>query len=365
MSKSPLNFIIIGCGGITEAHLLAFENHPDRVRLSVVCDQSDLASHTVAERFKNIAPAKTYSDFEEAIRNERSNIDSALITTPHFLHFTQAKTCVEAGIPALVEKPICNNLSEAQQLLELSEANNVLLVAGQNRRYASEARWLRRWLDEKPEEFGELRSFDMRGWQNIEAWIATKSDKNADFWALDKERAGGGVVLSLMIHYIDLIRYLSGLDYVEAQAHGRIDAPFKNGAESTCCALLKMSNGAVGTLHGNFLARKTIQPNEIFSMIGENGYIGNTNGWQYASMNGDAPDGWDHQFKNIQDVPNDDPLSIYPGSFITQLLAFADAVEKGETLMSSIADNFNTIATVEAIYESMKCGGQAVAVKKR
>ncbi len=194
------------------------------------------------------------------------------MTTPHFLHYPQARACVEAGIPVLVEKPVCNNLDETRQLTTLARERGVLVVAGQNRRYERSALWARRWIQENPLNFGELRSFDLRGWQDIDAWIATKPDKNADFWILDKERAGGGVVVSLMIHFIDMVRHLSGHDFVEVSAQGRYDLPFKNGAESSCCALLKLSNGAVGTMHANYLARKSFHPNEVINLIGEHGY---------------------------------------------------------------------------------------------
>lgn len=362
-SETPLRVLLIGCGGIVHAaHLPAFKVHGQALRLVVACDPSEAARVAVAKEMADHNEVATAADVTEAIREYAGEVDAALVTTPHYLHYPQARACVEAGIPVLVEKPVCNNLEETRQLLALSRERGVLVVAGQNRRYERPVLWGHRWMREHPHAFGELRSFDLRGWQNIEAWIAGKPDRNADFWILDKERAGGGVVVSLLVHFIDMVRHLSGQDFVEVKAQGRFDPPFKNGAESSCCALLKLANGATGTLHGNYLVKKSFPPNEVINLIGEHGYFGNEKGWQYASSEGAEPDGWDWQFQGVAPVPDDPTLSPDPSSFASQLLAFAAAVRQGTRPWSHLEDNFNTMATVEAIYSSMSQGGAAVPV---
>jgi predicted dehydrogenase len=361
--RTPVRFLVIGCGGIVQnAHLPAFEKHPGRLRLVGATDPSAAAREAVASRTQALGPVRTFDDPATALRALRGDIDAVLVTTPHHLHFPQAALAVEAGLPVLVEKPVCNNLDETRRLLALARNRGVLVVAGQNRRYDPKAAWAKRWMTEQRAQFGELRTFDIRGWQNIEAWIATKPDKSADFWILDKNRAGGGVVVSLLVHYLDMVRHLTGLDFVEASARGRFDAPFRNGAESSCCALLTLSNGAVGTLHANYLARKSFHPNEVFNLIGERGYLGTEQGWRYATTGGQEPTGWDWQFEGMMDVPDDPALKAIGSSFIAQLLAFADAVQGGPRPMSTLEDNFNTMAVVEAIAESLVSNGAPVRV---
>jgi predicted dehydrogenase len=364
-TPSPTRVLLIGCGGIVNAaHLHAFRDHPERIRLVAACDPSEPARQAVARNCPHRYPVQTEADYETAISKYAKEVDAALVTTPHFLHYPQASACVEAGIPVLVEKPVCRNLDETRRLMSLARERQVLVVAGQNRRYERPVLWARRWIREDPDNFGELRSFDLRGWQNIEAWIATKPDKTADFWILDKERAGGGVVVSLLIHQMDLVRHLSGHDFVEVSAQGRFEKPFRNGAESSCCALMKLSNGAVGTLHANYLVKKSFPPNEVINLIGDHGYVGNEQGWKYGSGHGTEPDGWDWQFDGIGPVPEDESLTPDPRSFTSQLLAFADAVRNGTKPFSHIEENFNTMAAIEAIYTSMRNGGKTVPVAK-
>ncbi|MEM6820455.1 MAG: Gfo/Idh/MocA family oxidoreductase [Verrucomicrobiota bacterium] len=356
----PVQLLCIGCGAITDAHFRDLENHKDQVRVAAICDPSESARSVMLQKLPDGRSVQSFSDYREAISRLEGAIDGAIITTPHFLHFPQAKACVEAGIPVLVEKPICNNVQEAKDLLALSNQHNVLVVAGQNRRYEYQARWLKNWIQSNSDLFGEIRSFDLRGWQNVAAWIADKPDKTGDFWIFDKKRAGGGVVVSLLVHYIDMVRYLTGIDFAEVSAKGRFDPPFKNGAESSCCALLTLSNGAVGTMHANYLTPQTLKTHEVFNLIGEHGYIGNEQGWKYGSTEGQQPDGWHFQYKNIKDVP--EAPSDCHSSFTLQLHAFANAVRTNTKPISHIEENFNTMATIEAIYQSLENDGAATQV---
>lgn len=353
---------MVGAGGITGSQLKAFHDFPDRVRLVAICDPNREARARRAGELAHHGDVQTFATHEQALAAMEDQLDAAIVCTPHFLHFPQALACVEAGVPVLVEKPVCNNVAELRQLHKAATARNVLVVAGQNRRYDLTALWLKRWLQKNPKDVGEVRSFDLRAWQNVEAWIATKPDRNADFWILDKERAGGGVVVSLAIHYLDMIRFLSGHDFVSVSARGRYDAPFRNGAESMCAGLLTLANGATGTLHANYLARKSLQPNEVFNIIFDQGYLGTERGWGYASTGGKAPDGWNWQFEGINEVPRDTSLAPSDNSFVNQCLAFADAVRTGRPPMSHLADNFNTMATIEALYASMQQDGRTVEV---
>lgn len=357
MSK-PLKLLLIGCGGITGAHLPTIRQHSDKFQLIAASDPSEAARVQVAESLKARGEIKCFANHREALRAVAAEVDAALVVTPHFLHFPQAMDCLEAGLPVLIEKPICNNLEEVRQLQKRAEEKGLLVVAGQNRRYDTGAQALKQQISKNNTEYGELRSFDIHAWQNIEAWIATKPDKNADFWILDKERAGGGVVVSLLIHFLDMVRYLSGLDYVEARALGRFEPPFKNGAESHCSAILKMSNGATGTIHANYLARQVVREQEGFNLFFDHGYLGNAWGPRYGSTEGKEPDSWDFQYANVKPVES----GKWSGGFEEQLLAFREGVIEGKLPMSHIAENFNTMAVIEAIYESMLKDGQPVIV---
>lgn len=367
--SGPLKTLLIGGGGIAAAHLPGFETYPDLLRVVGCSDPCAPACDALAHRMEAFGQVRTFADHRVALRELAGEVEAALILTPHHLHFPAALDCLGAGLHVLIEKPVTNTLAQAEELAVLAEAKGLTAMAGQTRRFDPRYHYLRNWLREDPARFGALRSFEMCGWQNIEAWIATKPDRTDDFWILDKERAGGGVVISLLVHAIDLLRFLFDEDYAEVSARGRFDPPFKNGAESSCCALLTTRGGATGTLHANYLARKTPY-SESVKFFGDQGCIGDLpagpgsySGPAFHGTTGGKPaDGWDFQYSDVLPLPAGLPGNPTHNAFINQLLAFERSVRTGAASGSSIHDNLNTLATIEAIYQSMAQDGARVRV---
>lgn len=166
------------------------------------------------------------------------------------------------------------------------------------------------------------------------------------------------MVVSLAVHYLDMVRYLTGEDFVEVSAKGRYDQPFKNGAESCSTAMLTLSNGATGTLHANYLARKC-PAMEHFNLMFDQGYVGNCHDWKYGSTRGKPAESFGECLEGLKPIPDDESLPD-TSDFINQLLAFNHAVKTGSSIMSDLNDNFNTMAVIDAIYESMQNGGQGI-----
>jgi predicted dehydrogenase len=359
---TPLRFLLLGAGGITAAHLPAFRQHPERLRVAAVCDPSEAAREGLTSQLRDLGPVRAHENHESALAQERGAVDAVLIATPHHLHLPQARACVEAGLPVLVEKPLCRSRAEALALRDLARRHRILVVSGQNRRYDLRVEWLRDWIEAAPENFGELRSFELFAFQNILSWIATKPNPVADFWILDRERAGGGVVISLLIHLLDLLRALTGLDYAQVSARSRQDPPFRGGAESVSCGLLTMSNGAVGTFHANYLAPRHPRAGEGLCLFGSEGMVRQQAGWAYASAAGQGAPPWGRPDEGLS------PLSIPAAeadplhSFTLQLLAFADAVRTGTLPRSHLEENLNTLAVIDAIEVSAARDGAPVEV---
>ncbi len=312
-----------------------------------------------------------YKDYKEMLREHKDEADGAIITTPHFLHYPQIIDCLDTNLFVLVEKPAANSVEETRNLILKSREKKVFIMVGQTRRFLPENIWLKNWIQSSAENFGSLKNFSLNAFQNIKAWIASKPNTNTDFWALDKKRAGGGVVISLLIHQIDLIRYLFGVDYVSVSAMGRYDAPFKNGAESMATGLLSTDKGAIGNFSANYLINKSMFC-EAYNCQGEWGIISNypteagvySGRAHYASSHGKVLKGWNEQWEGINIIENIDYLNAFNLSFKNQLNEFINSLNDKIRPLSDIEENFNTIACVEAIYESILDNGQLKKVEK-
>lgn len=137
------------------------------------------------------------SDYKEILND--TDVDLVIITTRHDLHARMVIETIEAGKNAFVEKPLCLNNSELEQIIEAKTkaqqaGKNLQVVVGFNRRFAPLAIKMKQLLGEGP--------------KNI---VATM---NAGFipsnvWVHDLE-IGGGRIIGEACHYIDLCSYLAG-----------------------------------------------------------------------------------------------------------------------------------------------------------
>lgn len=350
----PVRFGLVGTGGVARLHRPAFTASPEPVELTAVCDVRLEAAQEYAQDLPG--PVRVFADHREMAA--AGGIDAAIVALPHYLHFPIARDLLDAGIPVLVEKPLTCTLDETRQLRELAAARRVALSVGHMRRFNPDAVWLSRWVRSDPGTFGELHSFDLQSWQNVLGYT-----RGSEHWILDGKRAGGGVVISLAVHQLDLIRFITGRDFSEVSARGRFDPPFYNGAESSATVQLVMDNGASGVLHASYTAPR-VPYSEAMSLFGSHGSIiqraeriGQYHGpFKYASVTGRETREWGQMYEDFASVPRSEVSELDDNPFVTQLAHLARALHKGVTPVNHVDENFNTMACLQAINDSLRSG---------
>ncbi len=358
--RAPVRLAIVGAGAIARHHLRALEALQGDAVLVAICDASRRARDGLAREGLASSGEVRLVDDHRAL--DSVLVDAAIVALPHQLHASVAGDLVQRGIHVLVEKPLTRTVEEAITLDALARDAGVIAMAAMVRRFAVDVDDARAWLSADPRRFGDLRSFDMQVWQNIDAYVG---GVGPDHWLLDGERAGGGVVISVAIHQLDLLRNLTGVDVVEVIARGRFDPPLRRGAESSASVLLTMSNGATGTLHATYTAPR-VPYCEAFTIFGTTGtltmhadtpaaYHGRV---RVASAFGHATRVWDDQFAVPELAPPASSDRREP--FARQLAAFVAAVTGAAPNPCGVEDQLNTLATIEAIGASMRSGQPVV-----
>lgn len=358
-----IRLALVGVGSIARRHLDAMEAHPEVFELVAVCDPIPAAVEQVRTRFPG---ARGYAGIDDLLSG--GGFDGAVVATPHFLHFEQAAAVARAGVGVLVEKPLVTSTAQLRALREISEASGAVIVAGQTRRHAPEVLAARSKTRDAT-VFGELQSFDILSFQDLRTFGGSAAAGNLH-WLCDGERAGGGVTISLAIHQIDMLRFLADVDYTAAMATARFDPPFVNGAESQVAATLEVDNGAVGTLHADYLATR-IPFAEAMTLIGENGSVTQHAAWlgqyrgpiSFSTSEGVPSATFDDQlggWTQLEEIQED---ASAQSAFTNQLLNFAAVLGGEAEPVSGLIDNFNTIACVEAIVQSARTG-RRVGVEK-
>ena len=224
--SNPFRLALVGAGMITQgSHLPAALASP-MVEVAAIVDPALERAAELAQAY-GIAPRVA-----GRIAEVMAEIDGAVIATPNHTHSAIAIECLNSGIPVLVEKPLASTYQDGLAIVRASEASGQVVAVGYSTRFRDEILLLKELLDE--DYFGTLRRFVHQfgtpgGWAPLSAYN------------LDRETAGGGVLVVTGTHFIDRMLYLWG--YPD---EAFLDDDSLGGPEANCTATFKYSGSPPG-----------------------------------------------------------------------------------------------------------------------
>ena len=153
-----LNFGIIGTNWITESFIQCAQAS-EQWKLAAVYSRSEESARTFADKFS----VKTvYTSIESLVQD--ANLDAVYVASPNSLHYSQAKTILQAKKHVILEKPATSTLAELEDLFRIAKENNVFLIEAYRHIQEVNYKLLRRILfDEKKlgTIFGASLNFSM------------------------------------------------------------------------------------------------------------------------------------------------------------------------------------------------------------
>ena len=221
---APLRIGLIGCGHIgRNVHL----NTLRRLRQVEVVSLADTDPQLREAAGRQVPSATTFADYHELL--ERSEIDAVVICLPNALHAEAATAALKSGRHLYLEKPLAINLEDGRQLLEAWRHFGRVAMIGFNYRFNPLHQEVRRHL--QAERVGELVSVRS---------VFTTSPHRVPEWK-QKRQSGGGALLDLASHHVDLVRYWFNQQVVKVSAGVRSQR-----AEADTATLeLLLANGLV------------------------------------------------------------------------------------------------------------------------
>jgi predicted dehydrogenase/nucleoside-diphosphate-sugar epimerase len=184
---------VVGCGAISQSfHLPVLAGH-EAVRLTALVDR-DLARATELARAYGV---ETVLADANALSPDR--VDAALVATPPFHHPSCCTELARRGIHVLVEKPMAIQARDARAMADAAREAGVVLTVGYFRRLFPNVGLLRAALEQGT--LGRPLGFDAEEGDEYTWHLATLSN-------LRKEQGGGGVLIDLGSHVLDLLLYL-------------------------------------------------------------------------------------------------------------------------------------------------------------
>ena len=190
---------MIGMGGISGKHLKGYLT-TDNVETVAICDINETTLRKGSETW---GIADTTTDYKTLLR--RNDIDMVSVCLPNYLHAPITIDALNAGKHVHCEKPMSMNAAEAAAMVKASEDNKKFLMIGLNNRFTPHAQYAKSLV--KSGWLGEIY-FAKCGWLRRAGLPVSK-------WFREKESAGGGALIDLGVHFIDMAMYI--MDYPEVE----------------------------------------------------------------------------------------------------------------------------------------------------
>ena len=337
---APVRVALIGSKFIASIHAESVRQCP-AAELFAVASPGEGSAAAFAERF-HIPHA--FTDYRQMLA--MPEIDLVIVGVPNFLHCRVTLDALSAGKHVLIEKPLCMNLREADEMIAAAAKAGRKLMYAEELCFAPKYVRLKQLLDS-----GALGT----------PTLLKQSEKHdgphaAHFW--DMERAGGGVTMDLGCHAIEFFRWMLGRPRITSvyaqmatQVHGDkttgddnalIILEFENGvtalAEESWTKLGGMDDraevyGSKGVAYADLLHGNSI---ETYSATGYDYAVekaGSTVGWSFTIYE----EAWNY-------------------GFLQEIAHFVDCVQHDKPPLVTAEDGRAVLEVIFAAYESARTG---------
>lgn len=195
--KKAFKVGVIGAGFIGPAHIEGIRRRG--VEVSAIAEINQALADQVAER---LFIPNAFGDWKEMIHDPE--LDVIHITSPNYLHYEQAKACLEAGKHVICEKPLAMNTKESSDLVALAMEKDLVNAVNFNLRFYPLVQEARAQVENGA--LGE-KLYIIQG-SYLQDWLLYETDWN---WRLEPELGGEmRAVADIGSHWIDMVTFISG-----------------------------------------------------------------------------------------------------------------------------------------------------------
>ena len=333
-----VRFGIIGAGGIADRRTLPGMMEADNVTVVAVME----IDADNAERLRAKYNAKyAYTTAEELVANPE--VDAVYIASPVVCHAAQAKLAADYGKHILLEKPIAMSSQEGEDVLAYCAAKGVQVAAGFMMRFGSHIMAMREAV--AAGKIGKV----VNGYAQFTCWLP---DGN---WRLDKKKSGGGALMDMGVHCIDLMEYVLGCRVTHVGAFNETLA-FSYDVEDSSTVLMRMENGAQCVVQSNFnvpdVAAKWRL--EFFGTRGRlmgDSVIGQIDGGTLNAIFLDEVGGYDAA-QNHDEQTEAEIKGEFGNMYRREVESFANSILNGTPLEVPATDAVHVQKVIELAYQS-------------
>ncbi|MDF2721254.1 MAG: oxidoreductase [Paenibacillus sp.] len=350
---NPIRIGVIGAGGNSRGHLQAL-TALDAYEVSGI---ADVVLPAAQQRAAEFGLPHAYGHPDEVLNDP--NIDAVLISVPNRFHAPLSIRALQEGKHVIVEKPLASDLASARLVAEAQRESGKLLMVAQQRRWEPVHRQVKEQADK-----GALG----RIYYAKAGWMRRKGIPGWGTWFTRKSESGGGALLDIGVHVLDLAMHLLGnprpvsvygATYAELGPRGKgtggAKQPDPNGycdVEELAVAMIRFENGSTLSLETSWAAPLDTDNRLYVQLFGTEGGASIVNGGgKWIVERFDASIEADIAVPRAD--PNDTPR-------IHMYRHFAECVRTGTQPDTNIRTGFTNQLIIDAIYESARTGREVV-----
>lgn len=351
---------MVGAGNISQTHLAAYKKVKN-AEIVAICDINEERLNETADKF---GIAKRYTSETEMLANE--NIDAVDVCVWNVNHAKCAIEALDAGKHVLCEKPMAYSAKDAEDMLEASKRNGKLLMIGFVLRFGNDAVVAKDMIDNGI--MGEV-------YHTKATYLRQHGAPGG--WFCNKELSGGGPVIDLGVHVIDITRYYMGCpkpvsvyavtqEKLKNRPHLKTDVGWKPkdakdddifNVEDFATALIRYDNGSTTLLQTSYSLNGTTETSqELFGTkggfkLGGAAFEGDKSFKVYTEINGYLAE-VKPETSNLKNVSGD--------MFYDEMQHFVDCVLYGTPCKAPAEDGVAIMKILDAIYESARTGHEVI-----
>jgi predicted dehydrogenase len=213
---------IVGLGRMGMLHLMNCLKTDD-VNVVAAAD----SSKKNLEKARSLGVNMLYADYHELFRHP-SGLDAVILSLPNFMHFESIQLALEAGLNVFAEKPLAPSIEECRQIVKLAEKSGRKVMVGHVMRFVEALQIMK-----ERNEQGLIGDLEVATIEEIinGPFAHPRVPAPVSDWWFDPKKSGGGALLDVGYHMIDLYRFFAGESVVAfSQLSHRMNLPVEDGA---------------------------------------------------------------------------------------------------------------------------------------
>lgn len=335
-----LRWGVIGAGGIADRRTIPGMMEAYNAELVAVME----INMEFAEKLRAKYNAKRAYDSAEALLKD-PEVDAVYIASPVVLHAQQAMAAADAGKHILIEKPLAMTSAEGEKVVAYCESKGVKIAAGFMMRFGAYVQEMKK--DIQAGKIGDVVS----SYSQFTCWYPDMPGN----WRQQKKQGGGGALMDMGVHCIDLVQYITGSKVKQVTAmHDTLT--FQYEVEDSSIVLMRLENGAQCVVQSNFnipddAAKWRL---EFFGtrgrMMGDS-IIGQVDGGTVDALFLGDVGGYDAT-QDTKDTRGEELEVTFGNAYTREIESFSDSILNRKPLEVPASDAVYVQKVIEAAYQS-------------